>query len=398
MRRLFLAAIPLALCGLVPLAVAQSLPPATDSAPNSREKSAQSPATGKQPPAEKPAAAPAESGSLRARVIKGLPGRARNSGSNAMMGGAFGGSSFYAGGAGSEVSDGESEEEQLRVFRLHHAKADDVESLLHVLFQTLTVAADERTNTLVTRGTASELDVVDRVLAELDTAPTNSDPLQRWLQRPQAPRATGLNLTWPGSPGSVPPNSSVPHRASAPQPEPDQPRYGAGPISGLPADLQEKRFPAGPGVRRNLFGSESLSPGGSGAADLERVVREEFAQRQQAQLAEIRFLRSKLDELERRIAAQDRVKELMIRQRVQQLMKQREGDADPFSDKSPPSGLDAAGGRDPEQTQRDYGGGNPFAPDSTSSVAVPGEGDGGGDSQKKPASSEKEYGDTQERR
>ena len=65
-------------------------------------------------------------------------------------------------------------------------------------------------------------------------------------------------------------------------------------------------------------------------ADLERLVREDFAFRQQTQLAEIRLLKQRLESLERRVQQQEKLSEELIQQRIRSLLSTPSSQADPY--------------------------------------------------------------------
>ena len=62
---------------------------------------------------------------------------------------------------------------EFRVFRLRNARAADMERTLAKLFQgrgtTLRIASDERTNSLLASGSATQLDEIEAILSKLDT-------------------------------------------------------------------------------------------------------------------------------------------------------------------------------------------------------------------------------------
>jgi Bacterial type II/III secretion system short domain len=189
-----------------------------------------------------------------------------------------------------ETTASEPEESQIKVFTLRHIQANDAQRIVEQLFtrDIRSVAADERSNSLIVRGPAEQLNIIYHILVRLDEQ-VDSDakpPTARAAQEPDPAIA-----------------ASVAERAG---------------------QYQAKERQAAE-VARQLRGAQS---GGSSdkakldklSGDLRRAVTEAFAARQQLHQAEIAQLRQRIAGLEQTLKTRDQLSEQIIERRVKDLL------------------------------------------------------------------------------
>jgi hypothetical protein len=95
-----------------------------------------------------------------------------------------------------QAQDSDAERYELRVFRLNNVISQETGPTLSQLFEKAVITSDARTNSLIVRGPADELDEIEKLLEKLDT--TTTSPAQQYTLA--ARRYATLSIPRPESP------------------------------------------------------------------------------------------------------------------------------------------------------------------------------------------------------
>jgi hypothetical protein len=187
------------------------------------------------------------------------------------------------------TGNGQPEEANIKVFTLRHAKASEAERLITQLFprDIQSVAADQRTNTLIVRGGEETLKVIFALLTRLDeqAGATSSAPA---AGRTRGPSATPASIA-----GLAKQYESEERKAAA-----------------LARQIEEQRTAAWPDKAK----VETLS------ADLRRAVAAAFAARQQLHRAEVSQLQERTAAVQRNLEMREKLSEQIIDRRIKDLL------------------------------------------------------------------------------
>jgi len=176
----------------------------------------------------------------------------------------------------------------IKVFTLRNIRARDAERIIKQLFprDIQSAAADERTNSLIVRGSEEQLNVIYHILTRLDEPDGKAD------QKGTLPAAQPLT-----------PQTNVPVAELAKAYEAKEQRSAAlaAEIRSLPPDPKSER-------------ADKLK------AELHRTVSEAFALRQQLHQAELTELRERMQRIQQNIQARSRISDAIISRRVEDLL------------------------------------------------------------------------------
>lgn len=171
---------------------------------------------------------------------------------------------------------------QWQVLRLQNAQATDVESVITRLMPDVELVAEPRINGLLIDASDNELKQIQELVNLIDSAPETDQSV--------AP--------------TIRPNSQS--------------------AQSIQALVRSGRMAEARALAARVAESASQAATSSDPTQrdtLTELVTEDFEVRQQLQLAEIEFLRQKLESLERRVRQQDAVKSRLIERRVRNLLK-----------------------------------------------------------------------------
>jgi hypothetical protein len=216
----------------------------------------------------------------------------------------------------------------LKIFALAHAQAAGAAETIHELFgagraSSLTVAVDDRTNSLIVRGSSADLDEVEALLKRLDVA----EPAPINVARKEADRRAAAEL------GRLPGYPAMPNPLAASRLQ--QYRDSDRQASRIAADMR-KSHQGAPGA-----------PFANAPNPLRQAVETAFEARQQLQRAQVAELRQRLARIEENIEARQRTKDAIVEHRVKELLDpnlQWQQEGDPLPGPGTPAGVTHAPG------------------------------------------------------
>jgi hypothetical protein len=180
-------------------------------------------------------------------------------------------------------------EPRIKVFSLKHLNARDAERITNQLFprEIQSAAADDRTNSLIVRGSEEQLNIIFHILLRLD------DEIG---QQPAAPASVY---------GKPRPELPSPPRAELVR-QYDQKERQASELANS--------------IKKSLADAPGKSTPDNLRAELLRAVREAFEARQQLHQAEVAELRQRLEQIEQSVTAREAIGDQIIERRVQDLL------------------------------------------------------------------------------
>lgn len=186
---------------------------------------------------------------------------------------------------------------ELKIFHLQYVKAKDAESTVEQLFRgdLFSVAADQRTNSLLVRGNPNLLVMIEALLKQLDTATTHEN-------RDQATAAT------PGSVQGWPIPHEVPGLNAAEGGEPPS------------ADTLRQQFQQLESRCLQLARQIRNDPSGRRDEALRKAVADAFQVRQQLQRAELAAFHQRLRDISQSIEMRERIADQIVSRRVDDLL------------------------------------------------------------------------------
>ncbi len=199
-----------------------------------------------------------------------------------------------------------------RLTRVFHLQQIDVSEAAKLIAQFLANESDldlvmtpvVRTNSLLASGSDEAMELIEEVLGILDVPSTNTG---------RAVDANGKSVRIePGPDGSMILKGSKDNVEAAEQ---MLSQMSSQQLAERSKELENKA---------SAFTREYAIGGNSNKKDLEelrRTVTEDFEVRQRLQLAEIEFLKARLDDLERRVRQKQKLKSLIIDKRIETLLK-----------------------------------------------------------------------------
>ncbi|APZ94910.1 secretin N-terminal domain-containing protein [Fuerstiella marisgermanici] len=193
-----------------------------------------------------------------------------------------------------------------KVFRLQQIDVSEAAKLLEQLFANgsgVRLAPDIRTNSLLMSGPDEALNEMEEVLNTVDVPPTGTkkaaDAKGKSVQMEMGPGGT---MILSGSKDNVEAAEQMLSQMSSKQ------------LADRSRELEDK---ASALTRDYAVGGESNK---KDVEKLKRTVTEDFEVRQRLQLAEIEFLKARLDDLERRVRQKQKLKSLIIDRRIEALL------------------------------------------------------------------------------
>lgn len=219
----------------------------------------------------------------------------------------------------------------IKVFALEHSDASVMNMTLQQLYQdeNINLTSDATTNSLVVRGSASDLEEIEALLTRLDTPPRTTNSVLAGQANMSSPKASALDETAEASVGSVPAS-----------------RGAGGAFSNALNTLQQLQF--------NNRQIDSIAEKCRSQTGRERDVSEGELKEALTRAFDLKqsLQRIETDALERRIAgiramlqSRAQVKETIVERRARQLLKEKPG---PLQDPTPAS---------PESEAPSYGSG-----------------------------------------
>jgi len=195
-----------------------------------------------------------------------------------------------------------------RVFRLQNIDVTEAAKLIEQLLadeSDVRMVPDVRTNSLLASGSDEAMEMVEEVLTTLDVPPspqqTSPAPAEGNGKAVQMEVADGGLMILKGSKDNVVAAADALSQLSSQQ------------LSDRSKELEDK---AASWVQKHV-----ADAGKNDLAELRRTVTEDFEVRQRLQLAEIEFLKARLDDLERRVRQKQKLKSLIIDKRIEALLK-----------------------------------------------------------------------------
>jgi hypothetical protein len=208
---------------------------------------------------------------------------------------------------------------EIKIFHLENAHAQTAAEMLKQLFDEVTIVVDDRLNAIIVRGAAPDsLQQIEAVLVQLD---------QPGDDRSAVPATGGPSRAYGFEPGEAEPPATATGTGTATTgtatAAPRDPKF-AGPYVEQVAQLareverhalelarQHRQLAAEHGDAKQL---DSLK------ARLQAEVGKAFEARQQAQRIELAALAQRLQQIERTIAARERIKDRIIERRLEELL------------------------------------------------------------------------------
>jgi uncharacterized protein (TIGR03067 family) len=224
------------------------------------------------------------------------------------------------------------EQLSVRVFTLKHTRATAIEPTLRQLFRdSLTIAADDRTNGLVVRGPDSLWDDLRDLIALVDVpggSQTAGSDAGGGGGGGGPPGGAMPGGGMPGAGGSMGPGGAMPGAAGSMGPGGAAPATGPMPTADSLAALQsaydahEQRAAALAREVMELATRQQGRPRGQEEVrgELRQAVAAAFAARQELQRAELAALSQRVRQLEQTIESRDRLQERIIERRVEDLL------------------------------------------------------------------------------